>query len=65
MEQKNAKESNLPNVSLDSQSSAPTGNTVSALVAKSKKAACSLFTLLHAKVRPLYVFASFYVRTDP
>lgn len=29
-----------------------TGNSVGALIAKSKKAASSLFTLLHAKVRP-------------
>jgi hypothetical protein len=45
-------ESQNPEVAIHSEASGPAeGNNVSALVAKSKKAASSLFTLLHAKVR--------------
>ena len=40
-----------PEVAMHTVASASGGNNVSALVAKSKKAASSLFTLLHAKVR--------------
>jgi len=50
-------ESQNPEVAMHTVASAPGGNSVSALVAKSKKAASSLFTLLHAKVRqPVWFF---------